>query len=105
MAPNDAKYHALLARSLATVEQYHKEAIEHFEIAIELDPWNVGIHFLFAEVCEEMQLAARARALYSKILEIDPTHAKSLERLAEMDAREKGEQPASMISRMFGKRA
>jgi len=104
IAPNDAKYHAMLARSLRTVVQYRNEAIEHFETSIELDPWNVKVQFQFAELCEEMQLPARARGLYSKILEIDPTHAKSLERVAQLDSREKPEKSSTVISRMFGKK-
>jgi tetratricopeptide (TPR) repeat protein len=98
-------YHALLARSLGTVAQYRKEAIEHFETAIELDPWNLRVYSQFAELCEEMQLPARARGLYSKILEIDPEHAKSLEKLAQFNSGEKGAKSSSVISRMFDKRS
>jgi tetratricopeptide (TPR) repeat protein len=105
IAPNDAKYHAMLARSLGTVPQYRHEAIEHFETAIELDPWNLKVHSQFAELCEEMQLNARARGLYAKILEIDPAHAKSLEKLAQFASREKGAKSSSVISRMFDKRS
>ena len=106
IAPNDATYHALLARSLSTVAQYRNESLEHFDKAIELDPWNVRIYFHYAEACEEMQaeLLSRARGLYAKILEFDPTHARSLERLAQMDAREREAEPASVISRMFGRK-
>jgi hypothetical protein len=52
-----------------------------------------------------MRLPARARELCSKILVIDPTHAKTLERLAQLDAREKGEKASSAFSRMFGRKA
>ncbi len=103
LAPNDAKYHAVLARSLATVPQYHNEAMKHFEKAIELDPWNAKFQLHFAELYEEMQLFGRARDLYCKILEIDPTHAKALERLAQLDSREKGEK-SSAFSRMFSRK-
>ncbi|MGD1212582.1 MAG: DnaJ domain-containing protein [Candidatus Acidiferrales bacterium] len=103
LAPGDAKYRAALARSLGTVERYRNEAIQHFETAVELDPWNVKIHFQYAELCEEMQLFTRARDLYSKILVIDPTHAKGLERLAELDSR--GKDKSSTFSRMFSRKA
>jgi tetratricopeptide (TPR) repeat protein len=105
IAPNDAKYQAMLARSLGTVPQYRSEAIKHFETAIELDPWNVKIHFQFAELCEEMQLLSRARDLYSKILVVDPTHAKTLERLGELDSAQKGAKSSSAFSRMFSRKA
>jgi curved DNA-binding protein CbpA len=38
LMPNISKYHAMLARSLATVRAYKDEAIFHFKKAIELDP-------------------------------------------------------------------
>jgi tetratricopeptide (TPR) repeat protein len=105
IAPNDAKYHAMLARSLGTVAQYHNEAIKHFETAIELDPWNVKNHLHFAELCEEMQLFTRARDLYSKILDVDPTHLKARDRLDELGSREKGAKSSSAFSRMFSRKA
>jgi curved DNA-binding protein CbpA len=105
IAPNEAKYHAMLARSLATTAQYRNEALEHFETAIQLDPWNVKILFQFAEVCEAMGLFTHARDLYSRILNVDPTHAKSLEKLAQLDSREKGAESSSVFARMFGKKS
>ena len=101
-APEQASYHALLARSLGTVPQYHEEAIEHFQKAIDLDPWKEPVYVQFAELLETMQLPVRARAVYSKLLEISPTHAKAYERLAALDAQEKGEKPPAFISRLFG---
>ena len=89
IAPDEAKYRALLARSLGTVPQYRKEAIAQFERAIELDPWDPTIFFQFAELCEQMNMASRARPLYFKILEINPLHARARERLAELDANQK----------------
>jgi tetratricopeptide (TPR) repeat protein len=85
MAPEEAKYRGLLARSLGTIPQYRNEAIKQFERAIELDPWNTAVFVQFAELYEEMQLPFRARALYSKVLEIDPLHGKARERLLELE--------------------
>lgn len=95
-------YHALLARSLGTVPQYHNEAIEHFQKAIDLDPWKEPVYVQFAELLETMQLPVRARAVYSKLIEINPTHAKACERLAALDAEETDEKPSALISRLFG---
>jgi tetratricopeptide (TPR) repeat protein len=86
MAPDEARYHALLARSLSSVTQYRKEAIEEFQRAIELDPLNTVPYIQFAELCESMQLSSRACLLYSKVLEVNPLHAKARERLAELGA-------------------
>jgi curved DNA-binding protein CbpA len=105
IAPNDAKYHAALARSLGTVAQYHNEAVKHFETAIEIDPWNVKNHLHFAELCEEMHLFTRARDLYSKILDVDPTHVKARDRLDELDSSAKGAKSSSSFSRMFSRKA
>jgi Flp pilus assembly protein TadD len=82
IAPDDAKYHALLARSLGKIPQYRNESVGHFERAIALDPLNIAVYVQLAELYEEMEQPLRARPLYSKILEIDPTHAMARGRLS-----------------------
>src|ERR1700680_524383 len=89
-APDEAKYHAALARSLSTIIAYRNEAIEHFQKAIELDPWNVDAYFQWAELYEEMQLPWRAGSLYSKILEINPEQPKARDRLAHLNSKQSG---------------
>jgi curved DNA-binding protein CbpA len=103
-APDQALYRAMLARSLGTVPQYRNEAIEQFQKAIDLDPWRESVYVAFAELFESLQLAGRARAVYSKLLEINPTHAKARERLAALVTREKGEKPSPRISHLFRKK-
>jgi tetratricopeptide (TPR) repeat protein len=103
MAPGVSKYHATLARSLANVTGYRNEAIEHFQTAIELDPWNTAAYFQFAELYEKMQLPWRARPLYQKILEIDPGHAKACQRLEQFDSENKEKKPRQRIARFLGK--
>ncbi len=90
MSPDEARYHALLARSLSEVGQYRNEAIEEFQRAIALDPWNTVTYMQFAELYESMRLPSRARLLYSKILEINPVHAKAQERLAQLQTQTTG---------------
>jgi tetratricopeptide (TPR) repeat protein len=101
-APENASYHAMLARSLGTLPRYHDEAIEHFQKAIDLDPWREPVYVQFAELLEKMQLPGRTRDVYSKLLEINPLHAKACERLAAMKAEERSEKPPALISRLFG---
>jgi tetratricopeptide (TPR) repeat protein len=103
IAPTDSKYRAMLARSLAAVPQYRREAIEHFEKAIELDPWNTSALFQFAELFEEMQLPWRARPLYQKIIDIDPEHTKAREKLAQLDAKGGKKKPENdtLVGRLF----
>src|ERR1035437_3609132 len=97
-APEQALYSAVLARSLGTLPQYQNEAIERFQKAIDLDPWREPVYVQFAELFEKMQLSGRARAVYSKLLEINPTHAKACERLAALEAQEKGEKHSARVS-------
>ena len=80
LAPEDAQFRALLARSLGTIPQYRNEAIEQYERAIELDPWNVRSLVQLATLYEELQLPWKARPLYSKILVLDPLNAKARQR-------------------------
>ncbi len=104
-APEQAVYRAMLARSLGTVPQYRNEAIEQFQKAIDLDPWRESVYVAFAELFESLQLTGRARAVYSKLLEINPTHPKACERLAALVAQEKGEKPSARISHLFRKKS
>lgn len=103
IAPDVAKYHAILARSLAAVPQYRQEAVKHFEKALELDAWNTSTYFQFAELYEVMQLPWRAVPLYRKILEIDPEHSKAMDRLQQLEAKrpEGGKKPLEFVARLF----
>jgi tetratricopeptide (TPR) repeat protein len=103
IAPDDPKYQALLARSLATVASFRVDAIRHFERAVDLDPLNVRTYLEFAKVYEDMELPWRARPLYSKVLEIDPANARARVKLDEMDSTSK-KKTSSVVSRMFGNR-
>jgi curved DNA-binding protein CbpA len=87
--PEHALHHAMLARSLGTIPQYRNEAIEHFQKAIELDPWRELVYVQFAELYEAMRLPGRARSIYSKLLEINPTYNKASERIVALEAEEK----------------
>lgn len=103
-APEQALYRALLARSLGTIPQYQREAIEHFEKAIELDPWREPVLVQFAELLERMELPLRACEVYSKIVEINPTNAAARERLSALGNVEKGEKHPKMVSQFFGRK-
>jgi tetratricopeptide (TPR) repeat protein len=85
LEPGVAKYRVLLAISLAGVGHHQHEAIEHYQKAIEIDPWNVPAYFHFGKLYEQMRLPWRARPLYSKVLEIDPEHTGAKERLAQLE--------------------
>jgi len=101
MAPGEAKYQAILARSLAAVPQYRQDAVFHFQRAIELDEWNTSTYFQFGELYESMRLPWRAVPLYRKILEIDPAHSKAIERLEELDTKSEEQEKQSFVARLF----
>jgi tetratricopeptide (TPR) repeat protein len=108
IAPNVAKHHAMLARSLAAIPQYRQDAVRHFSLAIELDAWNTSTYFQFGELYEVMRLPWRAVPLYRRILEIDPQHAKAIERLTALEADSesaKSKSEKSFISRLFQRKA
>jgi curved DNA-binding protein CbpA len=100
-APENAVYHSLLARSLGTIPQYHSEALEHFQKAIDLDPWKEPVYVQFAELYEKMQLPRRAAYVYTKLLEINPTHARASERIAALSSEGKEENISEWISNLF----
>jgi hypothetical protein len=107
LAPDVAKYHASLAANLATATHHRHEAIQHFEKAIELDPWNPGPFLKFAELHEVTQLPWRAEPLYRKVLEIDPENFLAKQglariRLAEKKAKVSKPSKESKISKMAG---
>ena len=90
LEPQSSKCHTLLARSLSAVPQYRREALEHFQRAIELDSFNLAAHFYLGELYEEMKLPWRARLHYEEVVQIDPAHAKALEKLTALDQAARG---------------
>jgi tetratricopeptide (TPR) repeat protein len=108
IAPDVAKHHAMLARSLAAFPQYRQDAVRHFSLAIELDQWNTSTYFQFGELYEVMGLPWRAVPLYRRILEIDPEHSKAIGRLAAVESDSDGGKPKSersFLSRLLHGRA
>jgi len=107
IAPEVAKYHAMLARSLAAVPQYRQDAISRFEKAIELDAWGTSTYFQLAELYEVMRLPWRAVPLFRKILEIDPQHSKAIARLRELEPKreEREEKRFGFVSRLFQRKS
>ena len=107
IAPEVAKYHTMLARSLAAVPQYRQEAIGRFEKAIELDPWGTSAYFQLAELYEVMRLPWRATPLYRKILEIDPEHSKASARLRELESKREPREEKSFqfVSKFFQRKS
>jgi curved DNA-binding protein CbpA len=104
-APEHALYRAMLARSLATLPQYHNQAIDHFQKALELDPWKESVYIQFAELLEKMKLPSRARDVYSRLLDVCPEHAKACERLATLEPAKKETKPAAWLAHLLSKKS
>ena len=103
LAPEVAKYHVSLATSLATLNHFRREAVEHFQKAIELDHWDPLAYLQLGELYETMQLPWRAGPLYSKVLEMDPGHVVARQRLAAIDDSANKKSRLPMVS-LFGKK-
>jgi curved DNA-binding protein CbpA len=88
-APAVAKYRVSLAGGLMLNEGQRWEAVQQFEKAIELDPFDSTAYLQFGALYEEMRLPWRARSLYSKVLEMDPSHSVAKARIAKLVANER----------------
>jgi tetratricopeptide (TPR) repeat protein len=99
--PRSAKYQALLARSLTPVSQYRREAVEHFQKSIEIDPSNTTVHFQLGQLYEEMRVPWRAKTQYQKILEIDPDHGKARDRLRALESATSPKTKSTFVDRIF----
>jgi curved DNA-binding protein CbpA len=104
--PQSMKCHALLGRALSAVPPYRREAIEHFQKAIELDPSNTTVQLQLAELYVEMKLPWRARRYYETILALDPENSKAGERLRQLDAAasNKSSHNPPLLQRLFRRR-
>jgi curved DNA-binding protein CbpA len=103
-APEHALYQAMLARSLAALPAYHNQAIEHFQKAIDLDPWKGPVYLQFAELLEKMKLPSRARDVYSRLLDVYPEDPKACERLAMLEPGKKEGKPAAWLANLLSKK-
>ena len=95
----------MLACSPSTLPQCHNEAIEHFQKAIDLDPWKEPVYLQFAELLEKMGLSSRARGVYSRLLDVCPEHAKASERLAMLEPVKKKTKPAAWLANLLSKKS
>jgi hypothetical protein len=84
--PHASSHRAMLARCLSAIPEYRKEAVEQFEMAIELDPCNLNAHFHFAELLEHLHTPWRARSHYLRVLELDANHWEARQRVNRLAA-------------------
>ena len=70
--PADARYHAALGRALGRTPQGSREAIQHAEKAVELQPQQAAFHALLAELYHQQGLRIRARKVVDAALRLAP---------------------------------
>ena len=80
-APDDARYHAALAKVLLKNPHWSREAMSELEHAIRLDPNNPGTHFAMAQLLVQQGLRLRARRSIEAALKLAPRSAE-IQRLA-----------------------
>jgi curved DNA-binding protein CbpA len=104
--PNSSSHRAMLGRCLSAIPEYRTEAVEQFEMAIEIDPRNLAAHLQYGELLEQLKLFGRARSHYLRVLEIDTNHQEARKRLIKMDLEApRSVSRPSLFARFTGRRA
>ncbi len=77
----------LLGEAFLKKERYH-EALKHFKVAYDLDPWNTTIKLKVGYVYEKIGLKNSAKKIYQDVLAMNPTSNEALKRLSKFDKKE-----------------
>jgi len=103
--PNISSHRAMLGRCLSAIPEYRREAVEQFEMAIELDPRNLTAHIHFGELLEQLKVPWRARTHYLRVLELDANHWGAREGLNRLGASTpRPSSGPSLLRRLKGRR-
>jgi curved DNA-binding protein CbpA len=103
--PNSSSHRTMLGRCLSAIPEYRREAVEQFEIAIDLDPRNLTAHLQYGELLEHLKLPGRARAHYLRVLQLDANQREARNRLIKMDIeRPRSVSLPSLFGRLTGRR-
>ncbi|HTC61923.1 MAG TPA: DnaJ domain-containing protein [Candidatus Saccharimonadales bacterium] len=84
--PNRSNHRALLGHCLSSIPEYHREAVEQFEMALEMDPRNVSAHLHYGELLEQLRAPWKARFHYAQAVELDPHNREAVDRLNRLGA-------------------
>jgi len=103
--PNSSSHRAMLGRCLSSIPEYRKEAIEQFEMAIDLDPGNLTAHLHYGELLEMLNVPWRARSHYLRVLELDSNHWDARDRVNRLGASTpRASSRTSLLNRLTGRR-
>ena len=82
--PSCSSHRSMLGRCLSAIPEYHREAVEQFELAIDLDPRNIAAHLHYGELLEQLRAPWKAKFHYARALEIDPQNREARDRLSRL---------------------
>jgi tetratricopeptide (TPR) repeat protein len=96
----------LLAKTYLMHPDTEKQAEKELQAVLRDDPENVDAHFYLGKVYKRGGLTGRARNMFSKVLELRPSHREALAELDELHPKLETEaEPgqASLLKRLLGK--
>lgn len=103
--PDSSSHRVMLGQCLSAIPEYRREAIEQFEMAIEIDPRNLAAHLYYGELLEQLSVPWRARFHYLRVLEIDANHWEARDRLNRLGAgMPRATSRPSLLGRLTGRR-
>ena len=103
--PNSSSHRAMLGRCLSAIPEYRREAVEQFELAIEMDAHNLNAHFYYGELLELLKAPWRARSHYLRVLELNANHLGAREHLNRLGAgAQRASSRTSLLGRLTGRR-
>jgi tetratricopeptide (TPR) repeat protein len=86
MSPDNKIYRALLVQVLIKNQKWHKEAEDHLNELVKLEPFNIYYHVMLGMIFKEGGMQTRAVSKFKEILTMEP-----LNRIARRELREMGE--------------
>jgi tetratricopeptide (TPR) repeat protein len=103
LAPKDAEIHAALGRSLARLPGRGKHAEQVLVRAMEMAPESVAVTLDLARLYERYGRKADARALYLKVVALDPSHPEAGRALEALGPSERRRTTGELIGRLLRK--
>ncbi len=74
IAPNNASYHGMLAKTMARHPVMRRNAERHFIEALRIEPQSEDLHYSLALYYESFGLRSRADTEFRTVLRINPSH-------------------------------
>ena len=102
--PTRARARMLLAQAYVKNPKWRKQAEGVLQSLLDEDPRNVAACLALAELYRDANLPARARALYRKVVDIQPGHDAALRALAALEPQAEGAHAPSGLAGLFKRR-